>query len=163
MIEIGRYILRLEWGTRRLWKGLNMVRHALTAVLILVAGGMSGCIVVSTERVEKCPPPGTVPADSTIAEIDAAGKLAFDHDRRDAYRRIAKRPSLIPTAQVYLIEAACNHLEFENARMDVFLALLENPCLDPIGEAALLERLDCLTFEHNKREILEAIGERASR
>ena len=143
-----------------LLEGETMTRYASIILLALVAVGTTGCIVISTEKVEKCPPPVVVPSEPTIAEIDAVGKLAFDHDRCAGYLRIAAREGLSDAAQVHLIDAACRRLDFENMRMDVLLALVDNPCFGPVGEAALLERLNCLDFEHNKRKILDVVGAR---
>lgn len=137
-----------------------MTRNLLVASLVVVAAGMSGCLVIHTED-EPCRPVVVVePDDATIREIDAVGRLTFDHDRKSGYDRIARRQGLGDGAQVYLIEAVFKHLSFENAKVDVLLTLVRNPSFNSAAEAALLDRLDRLAFENDKRKILDAVSAR---
>jgi len=116
-----------------------------------------GCIVIHTEEEVPCRPEAVGPESVTIREIDAVGKLAFDDDRSERYEQIAQREGLGERAQIHLIEAAFNHLAFENAKVDVLLTLVDNPSFTPTSKAFLLDRLDRLAFEHDKRQILDAV------
>ena len=117
-----------------------------------------GCIVIHTEEEVPCRPQTTGPEGVTIREIDAVSKLAFDNDRSERYEQIAQREGLSERAQIHLIEAAFKHLAFENAKVDVLLTLADNPSFTPTSKAFLLDRLDRLAFEHDKRQILDAVA-----
>ncbi|MBN2130318.1 MAG: hypothetical protein JW741_12520 [Sedimentisphaerales bacterium] len=135
-----------------------MVRNLLI-VTLAVAAWVGGCVVISSD--EEPPRPVVVePDDATIREIDAVGRLAFDHDRKSGYERIAGRQGLSGGAQVYLVKAVFKHLSFENAKVDVLLTLVRNPSFTSAAEAALLDRLDRLAFENDKRRILDAVSAR---
>ena len=127
--------------------------------LVFVALWAQGCIVIHTEERVPSRPRATGPEGVTIREIDAAGKLAFDNDRSERYEQIAQREGLGERAQIHLIEAAFEHLAFENAKVDVLLALVGNPSCTPGSRAFLLDRLDHLAFEHDKRALLDALDE----
>ena len=140
-----------------------MKRVLLNPMLLLAAFWLTGCIVVVHD--EKRHPPhephvSRVPADGTIEEIDAVGKLSFEPSRRDAYMRIARRPGLSDAAQEHLINAVFDNLSFEPSKRDVLMALISNPCFSPAGRQAILTQLDRLSFEPTKAEILEAISRR---
>lgn len=134
---------------------------ALLAVLVLATGWTGGCLVIHSEKTHAPRSESVEPEDVTIREIDAVGKLAFDNNRRDAYQGIAERPGLSDGAQVHLVEAALGCLAFENSKVDVLQALIHNPCFSPAAKAAVLERLDRLAFEHNRRKILDAMSARS--
>jgi len=119
-----------------------------------------GCIVIHSEKEMPCPPRTVVSEDSTIRQIDATSKMSFDNDRQRGYKRIARREGLSDAAQVHLVDAVFRHLSFENARVDVLLALVNNPEFSPAAEAAILDRIDRLSFENHKRQVLDAISER---
>ena len=147
-----------ETETPLTWEGRIMARMLLI-VTLAVAAWMGGCVVIESE--EKPRRPVVVePDDATIREIDAVGRLAFDHDRKSGYERIARRQGLGGDAQVHLIRAVFKHLAFENAKVDVLLALVRNPSFTTAAEAALLDRLDRLAFENDKRKILDAVSAR---
>lgn len=137
-----------------------MKRNLLVLGLAAAVIGMSGCIVIHTEEEGPCKPVVVQPEDAALREIDATGKLAFDHDRKEGYERIAGREGLGDGAQVYLVEAVFKRLTFEQMKVDVLLTLVKNPSFSAAAEAALLDRVDRLDFEHNKRKILDAISER---
>lgn len=99
-------------------------------------------------------------AENTITEIDAVGKLSFDSERKDGYKRIAKREGLSPGAQVYLVEAALEKLSFDNAKEEVLLTLIKNPNFSSIAENEILDNIDDLAFERTKKKILDAISDR---
>ncbi|MBM4029044.1 MAG: hypothetical protein FJ280_27150 [Planctomycetes bacterium] len=130
----------------------------LSAALVLMTLGVGGCVVIDAKTEEPCPL--SEPDEVTIREIEAVGKLTFDNDRCRGYKNIAERPGLGDRAQVHLVEAAFKRLTFENAKVDVLLTLVHNPCFSPAAKAALLDRLDRLTFESNKRTILEALNKK---
>jgi len=137
-----------------------MKRSLLVLGLVVAAVGMSGCIVIHTEEEGPCKPVQVQPEDATLREIDAVGKLAFDHDRKEGYERIARREGLRDGAQVYLVEAVFKRLAFEEMKVDVLLTLVKNPSFSAAAEAALLDRVERLSFEHDKRKVLDAINER---
>ncbi len=136
-----------------------MAAKLFTIGLMLTALGATGCIVIHSEEEVPCRPRSVEPEDITIREIDVAGKLAFDNDREAAFKKIAKREGLSERAQLHLIDAAFKRLAFENAKVNVLLALVGNPSFTPAAKAALLDRLDRLAFENNKRTILNALSE----
>jgi len=141
-----------------------MKRLLLNPMMILAAFWLTGCTVVVHEQRRhpqtQKPHVSHVPADVTIEEIDAAGKLSFEPSRRDAYMRIAKRPGLSDAAQEHLVNAVFDNLSFEPSKRDVLMALISNPCFSPAGRRAILSQLDRLSFEPTKTEILEAISRR---
>lgn len=140
------------------------MKHVLfNSMMILAAFWLTGCTVVVHEP--RRPPPRKpdvicVPADVTIEEIDAVGKLSFEPHRRDAYMRIAKRPGLHEEAQEYLVSAVFDNLSFEPWKRDVLMALISNPDFGPSGRQAILSQLDRLSFEPYKRDILESLSRR---
>ncbi len=139
------------------------MKHVLlNSVMILAAIWFTGCTVVVHEQRRHPRKPNVicVPVDGTIEEINAVGKLSFDPHRRDAYKRIAKRPGLSDAAQVHLVNAVFDNLSFEPMKRDVLMALISNPCFSPAGRQAILTQLDRLSFEPTKTEILEAISRR---
>lgn len=131
-------------------------------MMVLAAIWLTGCTIVVHEqkRHPHKPKVSRVPADDTIEEINAAGKLSFDSHRRDAYKRIAKRPGLSDAAQEHLVSAVLDNLSFEPFKRDVLMALISNPCFSPAGRQAILTQLDRLSFEPTKTEILKAISRR---
>jgi len=136
-----------------------MTGKLLTIGLMLTALGATGCIVIHSEEDVPCRPRSVEPVDLTIREIDAAGKLAFDNDKAAAFKKIAQREGLSERAQRHLVDAAFRRLAFENQKVHVLLTLIENPSFTPAAKAALLDRLDRLAFENNKRTILDALSE----
>ncbi len=139
-----------------------MRRVLLNPVMILAAIWFTGCTVVVHEqrRHPQKPHVSRVPADGTIEEINAAGKLSFEPHRCDAFKRIAQRPGLSDAAQEHLVNAVFDNLSFEPFKRDVLMALISNPCFSPAGRQAILTQLDRLSFEPFKTEILEAISRR---
>jgi len=130
--------------------------------MVLAAFWLTGCTVVvhDQKRHPRRPDVDRIPADVTIEEIDAVGKLSFEPHRRDAYMRIAKRPGLHDEAQEYLVSAVFDNLSFEPWKRDVLMALISNPDFGPTGRQAILSQLDKLSFEPYKRDILEVISRR---
>lgn len=122
----------------------------------------AGCGVIIGEQ-EKLPDDAQVEyesLDEEIDEIDAVGELRFDSDKLEGYKRIAARHGLSEPAQVYLVEAVFDKLSFESAKEDVLLTLIASPSFSRAAEQAILQRLDELDFESNKRTILGAISDR---
>ncbi len=138
-----------------------MKRSVLFVGLFLAAVVLNSCIVVvREEKTHRRPPPVEYPSTDDTIEIDAIGKLSFDADRHSAYKRIAAREGLCASSQAYLVEAAFKNLSFESAKVDVLLTLIENPNFSPATKNAILSQLERLSFESNKREIIEAMNER---
>ena len=133
-------------------------------------GLVSGCIIYSgsgecRQASSSPPPPGpVVHHDTVIAEIEAVCRLGSDADRHDLLMQIAGRPTLSPAAQVHLVvKAARERLGSDDARRDVLLRLAENPCLHDEGVRAIVEAIDSLGSDSNRRAVLEAIGRRPAR
>ena len=125
----------------------------------LVMALANGCIVIDTERTVTSAS-STEPEDVTIREIDAVGKLSLENNRREGYKRIAQRHNLSSGAQVHLVETVFENLSLENSKVDVLLALVRNRCFSPDAKGAILDRLDGLALEDNRREVLSAMSRR---
>ena len=138
-----------------------MNRSLLVFGLFVSAIFIGGCVVIVDDETSGPSGPGVYsPDDDTIAEIDAVGKLPFDSDRKQGYKRVAERQRLSPDAQVHLVEAALGRLSFDNAREDVLLTLIENPDFSGDAERTILDKLDKLAFSSSKKKILKAISDR---
>ena len=137
-----------------------MNRNLLVVGLFVSAVFLGGCIVIVDEETSGPGGPVVYSTDDTIAEIDAVGKLPFDNDREQAYKRIAARQGLSPEAQVHLIETALGRLAFDNAKEEVLLTLIGNPDFSSAAERTILEKLDRLAFSSSKKRILKAISDR---
>lgn len=132
-----------------------MRKALLTCGLVLAAIGLQGCIAIHTE---KNTTGSAGPGDVTIREIDAVAKLSFENNRQTAYKGIAQRGALSDHAQVHLVAAVFKHMSFENMKVDILLTLIKNPCFSAAGKAAILDRLDRISFENHKAEILQAMN-----
>ncbi len=137
-----------------------MKKWLLIAGLVLTMNWLGGCVIIDGETAESWRSDVVEPADVTIREIDAVGKLSLDDNRREAYNRIAKRHNLSTEAQVHLVEAVFEHLALEDAKLEVLLTLVHNRCFRPEAKSALLDRLDGLALEDHRREILDAMSKR---
>ena len=137
------------------------MRKSLQAIALFVSAIFaSGCVVVVNEETREPRERAHLPADQTIAEIDAVSKLAFESDRKQGCKRIAQREGLSAKAQVHLVETALGKLAFDNGKEEVLLTLIENPSFCHAAEQAILEDLNRLAFESSKKKILEAISRR---
>jgi hypothetical protein len=138
-----------------------MNRNLMFAGLFGFAICLGGCLVIVDEEAnEPSRSERYSHNDEVIAEIDAVGKLPFDNDRQQAYKRIAGRAGLSDDAQVHLVEAVYSRLSFENAKEDVLLTLIANPYFSRAAERVILEKLDKLAFPNSKKRILKAISDR---
>jgi len=137
-----------------------MNRSLLVVGLLVSAICLGGCIVIVDEETSGPGGPVAYSTDDTIAEIDAVGKLPFDSDREQGYKRIAERRGLSPEAQVHLVEAALGRLSFDNAKEDVLLTIIANPDFSSAAERMILEKLNRLAFSSSKKRILKAISDR---
>jgi len=137
-----------------------MRKNVLAIALCVSAVWAGGCVVVVDEETRESREHEHFSADPTIAEIDAVGKLSFESDREQGYKRVAQRQDLSAHAQVHLVEATLGKLAFDNAKEGVLLALIENPGFCDAAERTILEKLDKLAFENSKKKILEAISKR---
>ena len=146
------------------WDEETMNRSLLVFGLFVSAICIGGCVVIVDDETRGPSGRGVYsPDDGTIAEIDAVGKLPFDSDREQGYKRIAERQGLSPEAQVHLVEAALGRLSFDNAKEGVLLTLIENPDFSSAAERTILEKLDKLAFANSKKKILKAISDRKNR
>jgi len=129
--------------------GLIIIGFALSVLLV------GGCFIFEDDEGYA----GRGSADTTIAEIDAVGELSFGSERKDAYKRIAKREGLTPVSQVYLVEAVLGNLARDDSKQEVLLTLIKNPSFSSVAEREILNDIDQLAFESTKEEILEAISD----
>lgn len=97
---------------------------------------------------------------ATIAEIDAARELSFSSDRAEHLGKIARRPNLGPAAQAYLVDSAHDALSFEDQKVTVLTTLIKNPTFCAEAKSRLLDRLDELKFNNNRKSILSALDRR---
>jgi hypothetical protein len=97
---------------------------------------------------------------ATIAEIDAARELSFSSDRAEHLGRIARRPDLGPAAQAYLVDSAHDALSFEDQKVSVLNILIKNPTFCAEAKSRVLDRLDELKFNSNRKSILSALDRR---
>jgi hypothetical protein len=95
---------------------------------------------------------------TSIEEINAVSKINFESNKTNAYARIASRTDLSEAAQVHLVKAAFDNLSFDDSRSTVLLSLIENPFFCPAAEKAILKRLDGLSFEKTRDNILMAVN-----
>ena len=114
-------------------KGKIMRKTVFVGSLFILSILLSGCIFVSSSKTEstpqghpKSPCVQAPPVNSTIAEIDAAGKLNTDSARLEIYEAIARRPNLSQRERICLINAAQKHLHTDSARKQVLLILVNN-------------------------------------
>ncbi len=140
-----------------------MKKGFLAIGLLVIATCLQSCVVVIDDQEKHSRESRRhTPPDQTIAEIDAAGKLILESDKRDAYKIIAGRDYLSPEAQIHIVKAVFNKLVLESSKEDVLLTLIKNPSFCPAGEQTILNRLDKLALESDKRNILNAISQRKS-
>lgn len=138
-----------------------MRKVMLTCGVVLLALCMQGCVVIDSNEETVSSGPGPIePGDVTIREIDAVAKLSFENNRQSSYNNIAQRDGLSDRAQVHLVAAVFKHLSFENMKVDILLTLIKNPCFSAAGKAAILDRLDRLSFENHRTQVLQAMNQR---
>jgi hypothetical protein len=140
-----------------------MNRNLVFAGLLGIAICLGGCLVIVSEETNQPDPSERYSHnDAVVAEIDAVGKLAFDSDREEGYKRIAARKGLSAPEQIHLVESVFDRLSFDNAKVEVLLALIANPGFSRAAERRILEKLDNLAFANSKKRILKAISDRKS-
>ena len=136
-----------------------MKKELLLLSLVSTTLLMSGCVVIRVEEeaVPCRPTKAVAPRGATIEEIDAVSELGFNTDRRERYQKLARREGLSERAQIHLVEATFEHLGFNTDRVAVLLTLIGNPSFTPAAKTAILDRLDQLGFDSDKRKILDAL------
>ncbi len=141
------------------------------SALLLASVWLAGCISISTHPRARDPVvvkervvvvPESQEDSATVAEIDAASKLHFDSTRVGALSVIAERPDLSPAAQVHLVDAAFRCLDFENSKIGILQTLIDNRAFCRAAKESILTQLDKLSFENNRKAILDAINRRGS-
>jgi len=134
----------------------------LITMLISTLVWSTGCVVVVKEEKKYPPAPDVVcvPTDAAVEEIDAVGKLSFDSDRLNGFKRIAARRGLSDTVQAYLVEAIFDKLPFESSKEAALMTLIKNPCFSLAARQTILNHLERLSFESTKTRILRAIDKR---
>ena len=143
------------------------VALGLSVVLVGVVG-LTGCIVINKTDGWRghCPPPcGGQPnpeLDSTMAEIEVAGRLVSDSAKKERLAAIAARPNLPEPAQMHLVETAFCHLVSESGKMAVLESLINNPAFSQVTKQKILDDLHRLVSESNKERILQWIDQRES-
>lgn len=113
-------------------------------LLIVSALICKGCAQISSD-------------DPIIEQINSVRTLSFESNRKNAYLRIAQNPDLTDKAQVHLIKSVFDTLEFDSSKEMVLLTLIENPSFCEDAETAILKRLNRISFEKTKDNILKAI------
>ena len=97
---------------------------------------------------------------ATIAEIVAARSLNLSSDRAEHLGKIARRPNLGPAGQAYLVDSAHDALSFEDQKVSVLTTLIKNPTFCAEAKSRVLDRLDELKFNSNRKSILSALDRR---
>ena len=123
-----------------------MKTKILVLLLITSAFFLIGCACTSCNT-----------QDPARQQINAVRKMSFESNRKTAYLSIAQRPDLSDTAQVQLVKAVFDTLEFDDSKKMVLLALIENPSFSENAETAILKRLNGVSFDNTKANILMAI------
>lgn len=144
---------------------------ARSILVLLAAVFLTGCVGISIgNRSSKPPPPpepvvvvATEPEDkATLAEIDAAGRLSFDQNRKETLKAIAQRPGLTPAAQVHLANTTFRRMDFDNQKVEVLLALVRNPGFCAPAKQTIMTQLNQLSFDNDRQTILREVNERES-
>ena len=141
-----------------------MKRMIFLLGLILVIWLAAGCVVVGSRK--GCPEHHegeTViyPSHSeTIAEIDAAGELFSESNKRDMYKTLAVRQGMTGEEQAYLVAAVFGKLFSESSKKEVLLTLIKNPEFTCSAKGAILANINNLFSESNKKSVLVAINNR---
>lgn len=124
---------------------------------------LSGCVIAigggSKEVVYTCYPPGAVKSPAA-QEIDASAKLSFETSRVEVLERIATQPGLMPTDQLYLIQAIFQQLSFDSNREKLLVSLIHNPSFNLESRQAVLARISELSFESTRTYILQELHNR---
>lgn len=144
----------------------SLLTRASCGALLLLS---TACLDISVGVRRPLPPPVVIPAPglseeeaATLAEIEAAARLNFDSSRVESLRAIAARPSLGPTAQVHLVNAAYRRLSFENSKVAVLQTLIHNPAFSNSARHAISAQLSALTFDSSRQTILREMNQRTS-
>ena len=135
------------------------IAEALMAILIL---GVCGC-VITVESGERYPGEvvyGDPVIEATIAEIDAISKLDFDSSKVKGLSQIAAREPLYPPCQEYLVGAVFRSLDFDPSKKKVLLTLIRNRTFSFEAKRAILNRLEKLSFDSTKKDILDELNRR---
>lgn len=139
--------------------------------MILLAAGLTGCVVSIGSRVQPpppapapAPPPPVVVADpgqaATVAEIDAAARLSMDPAKTQALAQLAERPALSPPVLVHLVNVTYRALSFENNKVHVLSKVIDRPDFcDPV-RGAIVSQLNLLNFDSNRQLMLNKINAR---
>lgn len=143
--------------------------------ILLLVGALSfmafvGCIGISVGKRPPSPEPIVVSggplgsADAaTIAEIHAAASLTFDNQKLESLKQIARRRDLSAVAQVHLVSSAYRCLTFDNQKVDLLRTIISHPAFSDAARSAIVTRLDQLSFDSHREEILRLINQRISR
>jgi hypothetical protein len=147
-------------------------QHLALSALALLGLASTGCLVISANR-SVSPAPSPAPrevyrpadefhsSDLLVKEVDAAAALGFEQSRVEALTRIARRVPLRPDIQARLVWAAYLRMDFEQNKMELIRTVLKNPSCEDDARGAVLDGLNHLSFEQNRRELLELVGGRA--
>ena len=115
-----------------------MRKKMFISCLVLLPILLSGCIIISSNKTPAPPQEcaETPQTNTTIAEIDAAGKLISQSAQANVYKAIARRPGLSPQERIHLTNAVSKHLISESAKEEILLILVNNhpPVVDSAPE-----------------------------
>jgi hypothetical protein len=87
-------------------------------------------------------------------------KIAFGGDKAAVLKRVLELPHLTPSQQVAVVQACFEHVSFSSDQVSVLLALLKRPDLSPAAKDALRARVDRLSFDSDKIQVLKALSAR---
>ncbi len=99
--------------------------------------------------------------ETTIAEIDAVGRLKSDSAKLEGFKAIAGREELMKEAQAYMVRPVAKKVFSSSAKEEILITLINNPnfCLEAKKE--ILFNLNKLA-EENKINVLRAINNRGT-
>ena len=98
--------------------------------------------------------------EATIAEIDAISKLDFDSSKVKGLAQIAAREPLYPPCQEYLVGTVFRSLDFDPSKKKVLVTLIRNRTFSFEAKRAILNRLEKLSFDSTKKDILDELNRR---
>lgn len=128
----------------------------LVAAVVIAGCGTSASTQTSLKADVSAEPS---PPWKIISQIDEAGTLTDETQKRDTYKAIAESRGLSGDIQLHLVKAVFDNLTSSSAKQEVLLALTWNPDFNCSAKMAILDRLKELESK-NRRDILEAFHKR---
>ncbi len=97
---------------------------------------------------------------AVIAEIEQAGKLYFEKDRRELLESIAARKGLPTDAQTYMVKVIFMNLKEFESRQKVLLELIANPAFVNETKIKILEKIENSNSDQLRYSVLKALSEK---